>query len=305
MNVAIAGGTGMIGRHVAAALVARGDGVLVLTRDARRQRRALPARARLVEWSPRDAAGLATQLRAVDAVINLAGVPVGPRPWTPGRRRAILRSRLEATRAIVTAIGRLPGDERPLTLINASGTDTYTGLDSTPASESARAGDGFLAEVCLAWEAEAERTRAHAVRVAILRIGFVLAPGALVLRLYALPFRFRLGGPLGDGRQWMSWIHIDDLVGLVCLALDDPAVDGIFNAVSPVPARQHDVASAIGGALDTRSRLPVPAIALRLVMGEASILALGSRRVVPARALDRGYRFRWTDLRDAMADVLR
>jgi uncharacterized protein (TIGR01777 family) len=142
------------------------------------------------------------------------------------------------------------------------------------------------------------------MRVAILRIGFVLAPDATVLRLYALPFRLGLGGPLGTGQQWMSWIHVDDLVGLFLLALDDPRVDGIVNAVAPQPAREADVAAAIGGALGRRSWLPVPAFLIRLAMGESSILALGSRRIVPARALELGYVHRRPELSAAVAAIL-
>ena len=304
MNVAIVGGSGLLGRHLSAALLERGDPVRILSRDPARVRHRLDPGLEVERWSTNDPAGLATILGEVDAVINLAGVPVGPRPWTAGRRRSILRSRREATGTIVAAIGSLPPERRPVVLVNASGTDSYTGLDASPATEASPSSDGFLARVCLAWEAEAGRARELGLRVAILRIGFVLARDATVLRLYALPFRLGLGGPLGNGQQWMSWIHIDDLVGLFLLVLDDSHVDGIVNAVAPEPARQADVAAAIGAALGRRSWLPVPATLIRLAMGESSILALGSRRVVPARALELGYVHRWPVLRTAVAAVL-
>jgi uncharacterized protein (TIGR01777 family) len=305
LNVAIVGGSGLLGRHIAAALHDRGDRVLILSREPSRVRPRLRSDAVVLPWSAADPAGLATILGQVDAVINLAGVPVGPRPWTGGRRKAILRSRLDATSAIVAAIGSLPSERRPHVLVNASGTDSYTGLDATAATEASPSTDGFLARVCLAWEAEAGRVRPLGVRLAILRIGFVLAGDATVLRLYALPFRLGLGGPLGDGRQWMSWIHIDDLVGLMLLALGDSRIDGIVNAVAPEPARQAEVAAAIGEALGRRPWLPVPGQMIRLAMGEASILALGSRRVVPARAIELGFRHRWPELRAAVSEALR
>jgi NAD dependent epimerase/dehydratase family enzyme len=124
------------------------------------------------------------------------------------------------------------------------------------------------------------------------------------MRVFALPFRLWLGGPLGSGRQWMSWVHVDDVVGIVTMAIDDPRADGPINAVSPEPAPEAEVAAAIGAALHRPSWLPVPAPLIRLAMRESSILALGSRRIAPARALELGYRFRWTDLRAAVADVL-
>ena len=304
MNVAIVGGSGLLGRHISAELLGRGDRVLILSRDPGRVRRRLSPDVIVTGWSVADPAGLATILGDVDAVINLAGVPVGPRPWTPGRRRAILRSRLDATGAIVAAIARLGSERRPRVLVSASGTDGYTGLDASPATEASPSSDGFLARVCLAWEAEAGRARELGVRVAILRIGFVLARDATVLRLYALPFRLHLGGPLSDGRQWMSWVHVDDVVALFLFALDDRRVDGIVNAVAPEPARQAVVAAAIGAALHRRSWLPVPAPLIRLAMGGASTLALGSRRIVPQRAAELGYRFRRPELRSAVADAL-
>jgi uncharacterized protein (TIGR01777 family) len=204
----------------------------------------------------------------------------------------------------VDAIQRLPESSRPRVLVSASGTDGYEGSDEVPATEETPFSDGFLAELCRAWEGEARRADELGLRVAIVRIGFVLARTAPALRVYALPFRLRLGGPLGSGRQWLSWIHIDDVVALLRLAIDDDRVTGPMNAVSPEPARQADLARAIARALSRRSWLPVPAPLLRLVMGEAAILPLGSRRIVPARALELGYAFRWTTLVPAMTDAV-
>ncbi|HET7703526.1 MAG TPA: TIGR01777 family oxidoreductase [Candidatus Limnocylindrales bacterium] len=301
MRVALVGGTGLLGRHIAAALRARGDEVIVLGR------RAGPSSDGLDEvrtWAPGDPAGLAASLRGCHAVVNLAGTPVGPRPWTSRRRQAILESRLAATRTIVDALARLGTPDRPGVLVSASGTDTYTGSDAVPATEATAPTDGFLARVCLAWEAEAARATELGVRVVILRIGFVLAPGGSALRLYALPFRIGLGGPIGDGRQWMSWIHVADVARITLEAMDDDSLEGIVNAVAPEPARQAEIAAAIGEALGRRSWLRVPAALVRLTMRSQAILPLGSRRIVPARLLERGFAFRWPDLGPAMADAL-
>jgi len=305
MKTVLVGGSGLIGRRIAALLVERGDRVAILSRDPARTSRRLPAGVTVEAWSPNDPADLADRLRDADAVVNLAGVPIGPRPWTPGRRRAILESRVIATRSIVAALGSLEAGSRPAVLLSASGTDTYTGQDDVPATESSPPSSGFLADVCRAWEAQAERASALGVRVAIMRIGFVLAPGAKALGLYTIPFRLHLGGPIGSGRQWMSWVHVDDVARLAVFALDDARVAGPINAVGPNPARQADIAAAIGAALDRRSWLRVPAWAVRLALQGQATLPLGSRRVLPARALELGFRFVWTDLRAAMDDVLR
>ncbi|HXI81041.1 MAG TPA: TIGR01777 family oxidoreductase [Verrucomicrobiae bacterium] len=303
-RVVIVGGSGYLGQGLGQALAARGDDVLLLSRDPERARRR-GARGRLDRWSPHDVAGLARLLDGVDAVVLLAGVPVGPWPWwLPGRRQAIVGSRIRPTAATVEAIGRLSSERRPRVLIAASGTDGYEGRDGVPATESTEYAGGFLADLCRAWEGEARQAGALGLRVAVVRIGFVLGRGAKGLGPVVLPFRIRLGGPLGTGRQWMSWIHVDDVVGLLQLAIDDDRVEGPINAVSPEPAREADVARAIGKALGRTSWLRVPAVVIRLVMGEAAILALGSRRIAPARALELGYRFAWTDLPGAIRDAL-
>lgn len=299
----IAGGAGHIGRRLAAALDERGDEVIVLSRDLDGAARRGPVAGRPERWSTTDPAALAVMIDRADAVVGLAGVPVGPQPWTARRRQAIRSSRLEPTRAIVDAIRMLPSTRRPQVLVSVSGTDGYEGRDQVPATEATPTGDGFLARLCGEWEAAASEAESLGVRVAIARIGFVLARDATVMRLFALPFRFCLGGPLGTGRQWFSWIHVDDVVGLLMLAIDDPRVEGAINVVSPEPVHEADVAAAIGAALSRPSWLRTPAWLIRLVMRESSILALGSRRVVPVRALELGYRFRWSDLHAAMADV--
>jgi uncharacterized protein (TIGR01777 family) len=302
--VTLVGGSGKIGRALAGSLIDDGADVVVLTRDPERAHRQ-GAIGRLVGWSADEPAELAQLLSGSGAVVNLAGVPVGPWPWwIPGRRRAIVDSRVATTRAIVDAIASLPPDRRPAVLVSASGTDGYEGREETPATEETPFGHGFLAELCRAWEGEARRAADDALRVAIVRTGFVLGRDAPALAIYALPFRLRVGGPVGSGQQWMSWIHIDDVVGIYRLAIDDVRASGPINAVAPEPARERDVATAIGAALGRRSWLPVPAPVLRLSMGEAGVLPLGSRRVVPAQALALGYAFRWTDLVAAMADAL-
>jgi uncharacterized protein (TIGR01777 family) len=304
MRVVIAGGSGMIGRHLARALLADGWAVDVLTRDIERASGRLPGGARAVAWTPGSPAGLETVLDGAGGVINLAGVSLGPRPWTPGRKRAILGSRLAATETIVAAVRALPPEHRPAVLVNASGSDVYTGRDAQPADESTEPTHDFLADVCLRWEAAACEAESLGVRVALVRTAFVLAPDAPVLRLLALPFRLFVGGRLGSGRQWFSWIQVDDLVGIYRLALTDRSLAGPVNAASPEPCRQVELAVALGRALHRPCWLPAPAWALRLALRDQATLLIGSRRVAPARALAAGYRFRHPAIDEALADVL-
>jgi uncharacterized protein len=303
VRIAVVGGSGHIGRRLVDALVARGDDVVVLSRDPEQAARR-GTHGTVVAWSPRDVDGLVSTLAGLDAVVNLAGIPVGPWPWTPWRRSAIRTSRIDPTNAIVDALTRMRADDRPRILVSASGTDRYEGQDTVAATEATPSSDGFLARLCLAWEAAALRAETLDVRVAIARIGFVLSPDARALDLFVLPFRLHLGGPIGSGRQWMSWVHIEDVVGLLMALVHDDAYRGPVNVVSPEPIREADLARGLGAVLRRRSWLGVPPLAVRLAMGEASILALGSRRIVPSRALDHGYVFRWTNLRAALADVL-
>jgi uncharacterized protein (TIGR01777 family) len=304
MRIVIAGGSGLIGRRLTEALLADGWAVDVLTRDPKRATNRIPAGARAVQWSAKTDEALTAALDGADGVVNLAGVSIGPRPWTPGRKRAILGSRLAATDAIVGAIGALPPDRRPSVLVNASGTDVYTGRDAQPADETTEPATDFLADVCVRWEAAAVAAEPLGVRVVRVRTAFVIAPGGPIMRILALPFRLFVGGRLGSGRQWFSWIHIDDLVGIYALALRDSSISGPLNATSPTPIQERDLAKAIGRALHRPSWLPVPGWVLRLAMRDQATLVLGSRRVVPARALAAGYSFRYPTLDLALADAL-
>jgi len=303
MKVVIAGGTGMMGRTLTASLVTDGHQVVILTR------RVPPAAHDGVSyerWSgaPGEADRLAAVLAGADAVVNLTGIPVGPLPWTAGRRRGIRASRVEPTKAIIEGLERVEAAQRPGVLVSISGSDAYAGQDVVPATEATPSAGGFLADVLHEWEAAALAAEALGVRVVILRTGFVIGRGTELMRLFALPFRLGLGGRLGDGRQWMSWIHRDDVIGLMQTAIADPRYRGVVNGVSPTPVREADLAKAIGRTLHRPSWLPVPAWAIRLTMRESSILALGSRRVLPARATELGYRYLHPDLDEALAEAL-
>lgn len=315
MRVVVAGGSGLIGRALVADLLRSGHEVDVLTRNPRRAKQRLPADARVVEWDGGKNGSSAPDLSGADVVVNLCGLPVGPRPWTPWRRRAILASRVEPARALNRGIAALPDDRRPHAYVSASGTDWYTDREGDSATETSaplpRASvsehereEPFLVAVCRAWETAAVEAEALGLRVVVLRTSFVLARGSPLLRLFALPFRLGLGGPIGSGDQWFSWVHIDDVVGLYRLAIEDERARGALNAAAPIPCRERELAASMARALHRPNWLHVPAWPIRLALGEQSTLALGSRRVAPAAALELGYRFRFAELDRATEAVL-
>jgi len=303
MKVVIVGGSGFVGRHIARSFSADGHAVAILTRSPGRLAERLPAGAVAVGWSMRADDALVAALDGSDAVINLAGEALGPRPWILGRKRALVDSRLRATEALVAAIRRLPPDRRPRVFVQASGIDVYTGIEAEAATEATPTVGGFLADLGIAWEAAATPVVALGTRVAFVRTAFVLGRDAPLFGLLSLPFRLFLGGRLGNGRQWFSWVHIEDLVEIYRLALEDERVGGPIIASSPQPVRQAAFAKALGRAMRRPSWFPVPAFVLRIVLREQATLILDSRRVAPARAIELGYRHRFGTLEGALADI--
>ncbi len=288
MRVLLAGGTGFIGDPVARALRAAGHDVTIVSRHPGY----VPAKS--IAWD-----GVRRAMQETDAVVSLAGEPIAGGRWTPARKAAIRGSRLDATRAIVSAIA--DATARPSVLVNASAVGYYGPRGDETLDETADAGDDFLARVCRQWEAEAFRAQALDVRVVALRIGVVLAPGGGALGRMLVPFRACLGGRLGSGRQWMSWIHRADVVGLVLAALGDAAYAGPVNATAPAPVRNREFTTALARAVHRPAFMRVPGLALRLALGEMAGMLLTGQRVVPAKATSAGYAFRYPDVASALA----
>jgi uncharacterized protein len=308
VKVAISGGSGLVGRALTASFLGDGHEVVVLTRDAARAATRLPRGAIAVDWAPTDPASLATNLDGVDAVIHLAGARVGPRPWTRRRRAVITASRVDGARVIVDAIERLPAERRPRTFAVVSGIDAYPvsddGPDPAPMTEATPTGLGFLADVTRALESEALRAKPLGTRVVRLRMGHVLGRGAMLVRILALPVRLFVGGRLGTGRQWVSWIHIDDVVGLFRLAVEDPDAPAIINLVAPGAVTQIDFVRSIARVLHRPVWFPAPGWAIRLFLRDEASLILDSRRVAPVGAVAAGYAFRYPAIDAAFEDVL-
>ena len=293
MRVAVVGATGLIGRAVVKALHARGDEVVAIVRGEREV-----TGARVVSWDPA-AGGVTTgAFDGCDAVVNLAGSTIGRR-WSDEVKREIVSSRIDLTDRVVAAIGT----DGPRTLVNASAVGYY-GNREEQVDESATAGSGFLADVCRRWEASARAAEAAGVRVVCLRTGIVLDADGGALAQMLPPAKLGLGGPIAGGRQWFPWIHIDDAVGLVVRALDNAEITGPLNLVAPGIVRQGEFAKALGHAVGRPAVAPTPAFAMKLLLGEGAQIILQGQHVVPRRALDAGYTFRFAELPPALEEIL-
>jgi len=291
MRVAVVGATGLIGRRLVAALVARGDEVVPLSR-----RGGEVAGVSGTRWDPVEGPLRPDVLAGADAAVNLAGAPIQGRRWTAQRKRELWDSRVGTTQRLVESLG---GSEVRV-LVNASAVGYYGACGDEMIDEDHPPGTGFLGDLCAAWEAAARAAASDRVRVALGRTGLVLAAEGGILPVTARPVRLFVGGPLGDGRQWQPWIHIDDVVGMILKAVDDDAVDGAFNATGPEPVRQREYAKALGRVLGRPAVLPTPSFVLRLAMGEMSEIALTGQRAVPARMTAAGYAFEYPGLEGAM-----
>jgi hypothetical protein len=301
-TVLITGGSGFIGRKLAQALLARGDRVTVLTRNVQKARSVLPPAVRVAAWNPEKQGSWCQEVEVVDAVVHLAGEPVAKR-WTDQVKRAIETSRIDSTRLLVEAMGR--AKKKPAVFVCASAVGYYGARPgSEELDESASPGKGFLTDVVVRWEAAAREAETHGIRTVELRIGVVLGEGGGAIAKMVTPFKLFAGGPIGDGTQVVSWVHRDDVVGMILLALDNPAASGPINAVSPYPATSRELADAIGIVLHRPSWLRVPVGALKLLMGDAAEVLTTGQRVFPRRAAELGYEFRHARLTPALESIL-
>jgi uncharacterized protein (TIGR01777 family) len=287
MRVLVTGGTGLVGRPACDALRTAGHAVTVVSRDPGR----VPARA--VGWD-----GLGAAMPETDAIVNLAGDPIAGGRWTAARKAVIRRSRVEGTRALVQAMAS--SEPRPKVLVSASAVGYYGPHGDEPLDETAPPGHDFLARVCVEWEGEARRAEDLGVRVVLLRIGIVLAPDGGALGAMLLPFRAGLGGPLGSGKQWMSWVHRDDVVGLIRDALTNEGYAGAVNATSPNPVTNKDFTRTLARLVRRPAILPVPGFGLHLLLGEMAAMLLSGQRALPAAAQRLGYAWRQPELAAAL-----
>lgn len=309
-RIFMTGGTGFVGNALVRALAQRGDVTVVLTRDPGKARKRLGHKAVLVEGDPMLDGPWYEELRGCDAVINLAGAPLGGKRWTTDYMRKMRDSRLQSTRALVRALKAAPPAEMPRVLISASAVDCYPFEEKLVSragwepgeevTEEAPYGDGFLARLCRSWEDAALEAGKHGVRVVLMRMGIVLGQDG-ALRLITRPFKLFLGGPLGSGEQWFSWVHIEDVAAAYMRALDDGELRGPVNVVAPASTRNRDFAHALGEALHRPSWLSTPRIALRLALGRLADHLTHGRRAVPAALVEHGFRFTYPTINAALA----
>ncbi|WP_354697559.1 TIGR01777 family oxidoreductase [Paraconexibacter sp. AEG42_29] len=298
MNVTLTGATGLIGQRLVAALKARGDEVTVLSRNAEKATAALGVPA--VAWDALKQPAPVEALSGRDAVVHLAGEPVAQR-WNAARKQAILESRETGTRNLVAGIEA--ASPRPSALISSSAVGYYGKHGDERVDESAPAGDDFLADVCVRWEREADAAAAHGLRVAHIRTGIVLDKTGGALKTMLPPFKMGVGGPVAGGRQYMPWIHLDDLVGLYLAALDGDW-SGPYNGSAPEPVTNKEFSKALGKALHRPAFSPVPAFAIKLLYGEMSEIVTEGQRAVPTRPLAAGYSFKHPELAEALTSAL-
>ncbi len=299
LSVGVTGATGYIGRRLVRALIARGTEVTAFTRDPQRARRALPPEVKLYTWNPTEGPPPVGALEGLDGVVSLAGETIGTPRWTEAQKRRIRDSRIVGTRHLVDGIAAAAA--RPKVLVSGSGIDYYGDAGDERLDESSPPGKGFLARVVVDWEAEADRATSLGVRVVLIRTSLVLGPNGGILQTLLPPFRFGLGTVIGSGRQWMPWIHLEDEVGLILLALEREDISGPINATAPDPVTNADFTQSLARAVGRPALLFVPQFLVELGMGEASELLLASKRAYPTKALAAGYRFLHPDLPGALA----
>ena len=300
MRVLITGATGTLGARLCAVLTDAGHEVAALSRNAEAARGRLPTLADAYDWAPLSGPPPASALDGADAVVNLMGERVAAR-WTRRKRRAIYDSRVVGTRNLVA--GLLAAAHPPRALVSAGAMGYYGDRGEDVLTERESSGGDFLAEVCRDWEAAALRAQEAGVRTAALRFATILSPTGGLLGVTRPVYRLGLGARLGDGRQWWSWIHLDDAAALIVWALKG-SVSGAINAVSPNPVRQADFSAAMARVLRRPAPWRVPGAALRLMLGGFAVEGLASRRLAPEAALNGGFRFRYPDLEPALRDLL-
>ncbi len=299
MRIFVTGGAGFIGNRLVDRLTRDGHDIVVLTR-ALRSGAATPRGATFILGDPTRPGPWQDEVQACGAAINLAGASLARR-WTKRWKESILESRIATTRNLTNAV--LSPGVRTGILVSASAVGYYGPRGDEELEEGASPGRDFLAGVTSAWEAEAARAKKAGVRIVLSRFGIVLGRGGGALGRWSSLFKAGLGGPIGNGRQWFSWIHIDDLVEAVAALLGDPGANGPFNVCAPCPVRNRELARALGKALHRPSFFPVPGFAARLVLGEFAESLLTGQRVVPAKLLARGFVFRHPEIGEALRDL--
>jgi len=304
MKVAITGATGFVGSRLVERLHSEGNQLLVLTRNLSAAQKRFPASTfpnlEIVAYTLTDGPWQQA-LAGCDGVVNLAGESISEGRWTPQRKQEILNSRQLGTRKLVEAMAR--ANPKPSVLVSASAIGFYGTSETTTFDETSPPGDDFLAQVCQAWEAEAKKVTATGTRLVILRFGIVLGTGGAIAKMLP-PFKLFAGGTIGSGRQWLSWIHLDDLVNLIVQALTQSDLEGVLNATAPNPVRMAEFCQTLGQVLNRPSWLPVPGFALEALLGDSAVVVLEGQQVLPKRTLTNNFEYQYSQVKQALEAIL-
>lgn len=305
MKIAVTGATGFVGSRLIEQLQAQGHTAIALTRNAARGQAMFPQatfpQVTVVEYDPMQLGDWAQALSGCDGVVNLAGEPIAEQRWTESVKASILNSRKVGTENLVAAIAQ--ANPRPAVLVNASAIGYYGTSETATFDEHSQHGDDFLANVCTAWEQAAQQVTATDTRLVILRIGIVLGDGGAIAKMLP-PFRMFAGGPIGSGRQWFSWIHRNDLVNLILKGLTDSSMSGVYNATAPNPVRMNELCNRLGEVMNRPSWVPVPDFVLQLLLGDGAQVVLEGQNVMPKRTLDSGFKYEYTTVKPALANIV-
>ncbi len=305
MKIAITGATGFVGSRLVERLQEEGHDIVVLTRSADLGHKTFPAetfpRVAIVEYTPLESGAWQGALSGCDGVVNLAGAPISER-WSEEHKQAIVDSRVVGTEKLVEALAQ--ANPKPTAWVNASAVGYYGTSETATFDETSPAAEDFLAQVCQGWEAAAQRVKDHGPRLVILRLGIVLGMGGAVAKMLT-PFRMFAGGPIGSGRQWFSWIHLEDVVNLIIKALTDPTMEGTYNATAPNPVRMAEFCKILGKVLKRPSWLPVPDFVLETILGDGAQVVLEGQQVLPTRAAATGFQYQYTEVTDALIDIVK
>ena len=299
MKLVIAGASGFIGSMLVERLLQQQHSLKLLTRKPQTGSQA--SKKEWILWEPGSLGEWENCVDGADGIINLAGEPIAGKRWTATQKEKLLASRVDTTRSLVNAITK--AKVKPKFLINASAVGYYGPCGDASVTEESVPGEGYLSQVCVAWEKEAKRAQESGVRVALLRTGIVLGKGKGALAKMVPPFKFFVGGRLGSGKQWMPWIHIEDEVGLILFLMANENAHGAFNATAPNPVTMEEFCKALGNVLKRPSWAPVPASALTLLLGEMAEMLLTGQRAVPKAAQDLGYSFRYPTILEALQSL--
>ncbi|WP_281659588.1 TIGR01777 family oxidoreductase [Halobacillus sp. Cin3] len=299
MKIAVTGGTGFVGQKLVQALKKEGHDIYILTRSPEKHQNT--DQVTYVGWL-KESFSPEKKLPVLDAIVNLAGESLNSGRWTEEKKQSILQSRIEATEGVLDLIDALP--EKPDVLVNASAVGFYgQSKTKTFTEETTKAGNDFLASVVVEWEERAAKAKEKGVRTVYVRFGIILGEEGALPKM-VLPYKMMVGGNLGSGEQWMSWIHVQDVVGLIQFALIHPDLEGPLNGTAPNPKRNKDFGQTLGDVLNRPHWLPAPAFALKAALGDISTLLLDGQAVIPKKALREGYSFKYPELEPALASIL-